>query len=77
VYVSRLVHIQSGCEALTIKATISDSEIYLAILTKVSSKGTGTKSFKVEPKRMAFTEKRTTLEKASCQVCYIPVLKRC
>jgi hypothetical protein len=44
VYVSRLVHLQSGCE------------IYLAILAKVLSKRTGTKSFKVGKKRLAFTE---------------------
>jgi len=54
-YVSRLVHLQFGCEPRTITATIADYEIYLAILAKVSSKGTGTKSCKFGTKRMAFT----------------------
>jgi len=58
VHTSRLFHLQSGCEARTIKATIADSEIYLAILAKVSSKGTGTKRFKVGTMRMAFTEEQ-------------------
>jgi len=58
VYVSRLVHLQSGSEARIIKATIADSEIYLAILAKVSSKETGTSRFKVGTKRMVFTEEQ-------------------
>jgi len=61
VYVSRLVHLQSGCEARTIKAVIADSEIYLAILAKVSNRGTRTKSFKVGTKRMVFTEEKNDI----------------
>ena len=60
-YVSRLVHVQSGSEVRTITAIFADSEIYLAILAKVSSKGTGTKSFKVGTKRMAFTEEKNDI----------------
>jgi hypothetical protein len=61
VYFSRLAHLQSGCEDQTIRANIADSEIYLAILAKVSSKGTGTKSFKVGTKRMAFRKEKNDL----------------
>jgi hypothetical protein len=46
VYVSRLVHLQSGCVARITTATTADSEIHLATLAKVSSEGTGTKSSK-------------------------------
>jgi len=58
VYASRLVHLQSVCESRTIRANVTDSEIYLKILAKVSNKGTGTKSFKVGNKRMAFAEEQ-------------------
>jgi hypothetical protein len=57
-YVSRLVHLQSGCEDRTITANIADSKIYLAILSNVSSKGTGTNSRKVGTKSLAFTEEQ-------------------
>jgi len=61
VYICRLVHLQSGCEPRTIRATVADSEIYLTILAKVSNKGTGTKSFKVGNKRMVFTEEQNDI----------------
>lgn len=60
-YVSRLVHLQSGCETRTITATVADTEIYLTIFAKVSCEGTRTKSFKVGTKRMTFTKEQNDI----------------
>jgi len=66
VYVSRLVHLQSGCETRTITATVADTEIYLAIFENYHSKEPELRVLRLEAREWPLQKNRTKLEKVSC-----------